>query len=115
MHVPGYSDATYVEGFAILGTFCIEHAWVEKNGEIIDPTLPGDNLVYFPGLQFKGQKNLSEALQIPKEPYCEDLPLFYRFGWAGSDSEEFAAARREAMKYSDSLCKQSSGIVVEDS
>ncbi len=115
MHVPGYADATYVEGFAVLKGLCIEHGWVEKDGEIIDPTLPGDDFVYFPGLRFKGQKSLSEALYIPKEPYCEDLPLFYRFGWAGSGSEEFTAARRKAMKYSDSLCEKSSRIVDEDS
>lgn len=104
MHVPGYANATYVEGFAVQGGLCIEHGWVEREGEIIDPTLPEANMRYFPGLRFEGQLNLSKALQTPREPDCDDLPMFFRFGWGGSDSEEFLEARKEAMEYSNSLC-----------
>lgn len=103
MHVPGFANATYVEGVAVLNGLCIEHGWVEKDGEIIDTTLPDGDLVYFAGLRFAGQAKLSKALQIPKESYCDDLPLFYRFGWGGSDSEEFTAARKKAMDYNNML------------
>ena len=44
---------------------------------IIDPTLSENDLVYFPGLRFKGQQGLAKAMQISK-PKCtvEDLPIF---------------------------------------
>jgi hypothetical protein len=42
--VPGYQAATYAEGIVVQvvegGGFPFEHGWVEKDGEIIDPTLP---------------------------------------------------------------------------
>jgi len=91
--IPEYADADYVEGMAVVdGVLPIEHGWVEKNGEIIDPTLPDDDLAYFAGLRFNGGLGLSKAIQIPKPDYCEDLPIFYRFGWGGIDSPEFRAA-----------------------
>ena len=99
--VPGYRAATYVEGIVVQmvegGGFPFEHGWVEKDGEIIDPTLPSHELVYFPGLRFVGVLGLAEALAIPKPAYTtEDFPIFYRFGWGGADSPEFSQAQREA-------------------
>jgi len=96
--VPGYQAATYGEGIAVqAGGFSFEHGWVEKDGEIIDPTLPSHKLVYFPGLRFVGLRGLAEALAIPKPDYTtEDFPIFYRFGWGGADSPEFSQARRDA-------------------
>ena len=71
----------------------IEHGWVEKDGVIIDPTLPDDDLDYFPGLRFKGQRGLAKAMKIPKPKRTrEDFPIFYRFGWGGIDSPEFRAS-----------------------
>jgi hypothetical protein len=101
--VPGYRAATYVEGIVVQvvegGGFPFEHGWVEKDGEIIDPTLPSHELVYFPGLRFVGVLGLAEALAIPKPDYTtEDFPIFYRFGWGGADSPEFSQARREAYR-----------------
>lgn len=88
-----YADADYIEGMAVVdGVLPIEHGWVEMNGEIIDPTLPDDDLAYFAGLRFKGGLGIAKAFHIPKPDYCEDLPIFYRFGWGGIDSPEFRAA-----------------------
>ena len=115
MYVPEYADATYVEGIAVVKTgLCIEHGWVENDGEIIDPTLPDDSLMYFSGLRFQGQMGIAEAIQIPKEPWCEDLPFFYRFGFGGNDSPDFTDARKEAEAYSNSLAMKKSPATAGD-
>ena len=60
LNVPEYAQADYVEGMAVIGgAMVIEHGWVEKDGVIIDPTLPHDDLDYFPGLRFEGQRGLA--------------------------------------------------------
>jgi hypothetical protein len=94
LYIPDYANADYVEGLAVIGgAMVIEHGWIERDGMIIDPTLPHDDLDYFPGLRFKGQRGLAEAMKIPKtERTREDFPIFYRFGWGGIDSPEFRAA-----------------------
>jgi len=98
--VPEYADAEYVEGIAVNRyRITLEHGWVEKDGVIIDPTLPDDELVYFPGLRFKGLHGLSEALRIPKPEWSEDLPIFYRFGWGGIESHEFRSAWIAAYRF----------------
>jgi len=91
--VPGYESADYVEGYAIYKSHSIEHGWVEKNGVIVDPTLPRDVLTYIPGLRFTGRTGLEEAKQIPKPKHTsKDFPIFYRFGWAGQEHPEMKAA-----------------------
>jgi len=101
MYCREFCNATYVEGIA--GVPLIEHGWIELNGEIIDPTLPDVDLVYFPGLRFTGGRELSKAIKMPKNHWSEDLPIFYRFGWGGCDSPEFMAARKSAEIYLESL------------
>ncbi len=99
--IPEYAGADYVEGLAVIGkVLVIEHGWIEKDGVIIDPTLPDKDLDYFPGLRFTGQRGLAEAMQIPK-PWRtkEDFPIFYRFGWGGIDRPEFRAALIAANRY----------------
>jgi hypothetical protein len=77
--------------------YLIEHGWVEKEGIVIDPTLPLEELRYIAGLRFRGQSGIGEAMVIPKSEYTEeDLPFFYRFGWAGSGNPDFAKARADA-------------------
>jgi hypothetical protein len=107
--LPEYANATYVEGFAVLPSGVpLEHGWVEMNGEIIDPTLIGDGITYFPGLRFDGERGIAEAFTIPKPDYTEeDLPIFYRMGWGGSDSPEFSDASRRAWEFARELCGQS--------
>ena len=95
-NVPEYAKADYVEGMAVLGGLPIEHGWVEKNGIIIDPTLPDDQGEYFPGLRFSGEYGLAEALQRFKSP---ELPFFYHFGWGGVDCPEFKGALIAAYRH----------------
>jgi hypothetical protein len=108
--LPEYANADYVEGLAVIGgTLVIEHGWVEKDGVIVDPTLPARELAYFPGLRFTGQRGLAEAMRIPKPEHTgEDLPIFYRFGWGGIDSPEFRSALVAAYRYAgaEALAKQ---------
>jgi hypothetical protein len=98
--VAEYADAEYVEGMVVeRHGLVLEHGWVEKDGVIVDPTLPEDELVYFPGLRFKGLRELSEALRIPKPRGTEDLPIFYRYGWGGVESPEFRSACVAAYRF----------------
>lgn len=89
-----YGNADYVEGLAVdQDGLVIPHGWVEKDGVIIDPTLPTDELAYFPGLRFSGREGLEEALEIPEpEDTSEWLPIYKRFGLHGIDSPDYRAA-----------------------
>jgi len=111
--IPDYANADYVEGLAVIGrVLVIEHGWVEKDGVIIDPTLPDKDLDYFPGLRFKGQQGVAEAMRIPKPKHTkEDFPIFYRFGWGGIDSPEFRGALAAAYRFAgmEGLAKQYEG------
>jgi hypothetical protein len=62
------------------------------NGVIVDPNLPDDELLDYPGLRFRGRQGISEAMRIPKPRDLDDLPILDRFGEGGSDSPEFVAA-----------------------
>ena len=97
-----YEEATYVEGIIHDGV-TIEHGWIEFNGEILDPTLPSEDLIYFPGLRFEGMKEVSKAMRLPQPDWCEDFPFFYRFGWGGGNSPEFRAAWEGALRYCNRL------------
>jgi hypothetical protein len=101
MDIPEYAEADYVEGLAVIDqAVVIEHGWVEKDGMIVDPTLPSEEMVYFPGLRFEGQRGLAAAVKIPKPKRTrEDFPIFYRFGWGGIDSPEFRAALIAANRF----------------
>jgi len=91
--VPGYEEADYVEGVIVtVKDVVTEHGWVELNGVIVDPTLPDDELLYYPGLRFRGRQGISGAMRIPKPRDLDDLPILDRFGEGGSDSPEFVAA-----------------------
>ena len=98
--VPEYAQADYVEGMAVTGGLAIEHGWLEKDGVIVDPTLPREDLIYLPGIRFRGERGIAEAIKMPKPEYTEeDLPFFYRFGWGGIASPEFRAALVAAYRY----------------
>ena len=86
MKLPDYGEASYVEGWAVLqGGMPIEHGWLVQNDTIIDPTLPDDLGVYFPGLEFKGRKGIEEFLATPKGRKCKNKPYLFAFGWGGMD------------------------------
>jgi hypothetical protein len=62
-----FAGAAYVEGFAVnRHRLVFEHAWIEHEGAILDPTLPEDDLVYFPGLRFVGRDELIQANALPE-------------------------------------------------
>src|SRR4051794_10411148 len=94
LNVPGYEDATYVEGVAVHPCgLATEHGWVEHRGEVLDPTLPDHECLYFPGLRFQGRAGLCRAIDaIPRKKGDPDVPLFFRFGWGGADSLEVCRA-----------------------
>src|SRR6516165_9317271 len=102
-NVPGYKRATYVEGIAVVDGMCVEHGWVERDGEILDPTLPQEELVYFAGLRFEGEPGIAEGIKRPKPNSVEDLPFFNRYGRDGLDSPELRSAWIQALDYSNSL------------
>lgn len=103
-YVPDYAQADYVEGIAVFGGLVIEHGWIECNGEVIDPTLPTEDIVYFPGLRCEGQLELS---RLVGETQSVGVPLFYAFGWGGKSHAGFREARRLAMAYSESVISKS--------
>ena len=78
-HVNQEIFTRYCEGADIAvieGVMVIEHGWVERDGMVVDPTLPRDNMVYFAGLRFRGQTEIAEAMQIPKPPRTtDDFPI----------------------------------------
>ncbi len=85
--LPGSS---YIEGYAIIGgALVIEHAWIEYQGETIDPTLPEGAGEYFPGLRYSQAELLEALAEIP------ELPIFYRFGWGGQESPSMREANRK--------------------
>lgn len=62
-----YADASLIEGWVFrIGATAIEHGWIVKDGKVIDPTLCEKPIVYFPGLEFRGRKEIKEfdALSI---------------------------------------------------
>lgn len=92
-HVPEYQGADYVEGVIVNHRHVVtEHGWVEFRGVIVDPTLPDDELLYYPGLRFTGRHGISEAMRIPKASDLDDFPILDRFGEGGGDSPEFVEA-----------------------
>jgi hypothetical protein len=99
-YCPEFANATYVEGIVVRPglPLIIEHGWLEIDNQIVDPTLTDAHLTYFPGLRFEGQAGLANGLKVPKSD-GGDLPLFYRYGFGGYDSEEFRSARQLATTF----------------
>jgi hypothetical protein len=81
-----YNEASYIEGWVMdhVG-LAFEHGWIVKDGKIIDPTLPTQVAVYFPGLEIKGRKGIEEFLATPQGKKCKRSPFFFAFGWGGMD------------------------------
>ena len=75
-------EATYVQGFVVIvGKRCtpMEHAWLELEDRIIDPSLPFlkgavETFHYFPAQRLT-VKQLKAAIEEAKEDYPEDPPL----------------------------------------
>jgi len=75
-------NVTYVQGFLVITgkrSAPLEHAWLELDDCLVDPTFPllrqsAQNLVYFPA-QRLSVKQLKAAIEEAKEDYPEDPPL----------------------------------------
>lgn len=75
-------DATYVQGFLVVAAKrCApqEHAWLEAEEAVIDPSFPflkqaAEKLHYFPAQKLTA-KQLKVAIEEAKEDYPEDPPL----------------------------------------
>jgi hypothetical protein len=93
------ANASYIEGWAILRGFPIEHAWIVHQDKIIDPTLPADEGLYFPGLEFQGRLGINEFLATAQGKECKKSPFLYAFGWGGMLSPSFHKCYEEAMGY----------------
>jgi len=72
----------------------IEHAWILKDGYVIDPTLPCSVIAYFAGLEFLGRSEVKDFLATKEGGKCRKSPFFYAFGFGGGMSPSFAAAAR---------------------
>ena len=104
--LPEYADAYYVEGMVVsasrplLAGLPYEHGWVEMDGRIIDPTLPSCDAVYFTGLRCRGAAEVMKLKDGPKAFWASrDLPLFYCYGWGGTESVEFRSAVIAAYRF----------------
>lgn len=74
--MPELAAGEYVEGYAIASDSHIvfEHAWVELDGRVIDPSCPAGHLAYFPGLHFDraaAQHAVTDDLELPVMWRCE--------------------------------------------
>ena len=116
-YVPEYAEAVYVEGIAVYRDgLHFEHGWIECDGEIIDCTLPSEDLIYYSGLRCEGRLGISKIMVATKSV---GVPFFYSFGWAGRDLPSFQEARRLALEYSNAIlakstktdCEQPHGLV----
>jgi hypothetical protein len=96
-------DAVYVEGFAAEHGLEFEHGWLEWKGQIIDPTLPHEDLRYYGGVRVQGKKALTMTmLKTPDQTGCNsplDLPLAWRFGWGGSEHSGYQKALHRARNF----------------
>lgn len=104
MQMADYADASYIEGWIVVPNMPFEHGWIVMDGRIIDPTLPNNPGVYFPGLEFQGRAGIETFLATAEGKKCKKTPFFYAFGWAGMKSPSFRRCYDEAMAYFQRLC-----------
>lgn len=80
-------EGFYVEGWAVTldNQLVIEHAWLELDGRIVDPTRWQDDLAYFPVLRFEKAQMLEALTDCPRLPInwrggarLRDNPAYYR-------------------------------------
>ncbi len=110
----------YVQGFLVIieNPFSLqEHAWVETDDAIIEPSLPhigysADALRYFPA-QILSEADLASAIEIAKEDYPEDNPLpvygdapYAYYGDVMLGGEPYQEAYQQAQALSQQLTQQ---------
>lgn len=96
-------DAVYVEGWAVRlkDGEVFEHGWLEREDEILDPTLWDEDLGYFAGLRFTLDE--VERVKIETAGTSEsELPLAWRIGgWSGSDDPAYREAYEAALAHAE--------------
>jgi hypothetical protein len=97
MEVSELARGQYVEGWItpITIPIAIEHAWIELDGQIIDPTPKSWTVqfAYFPGLRLSKDK-LMQAVGDDGR-----LPIVWRYGWGGMEHPGYREAYRQALDY----------------
>jgi hypothetical protein len=95
----------YVEGHCVShGWFVFEHAWVEMDGKIVEPTLlkdaTGNNLAYFAGPCFTLAQVLEEcrAKRASRRTVAQ-LPLVRKWGRGGMDHPLFQQSYLSAWSF----------------
>jgi hypothetical protein len=90
MTLEEYAYASLIEGWAVVaGALPIEHAWIVRDGVLVDPTLPSESIEYFAGLEFRGRSGIEAFLMTPRGSKCRKTAFFYAFGWGGMESPSF--------------------------
>ncbi len=82
------AGAEYVEGWVVTkgSRQIIEHGWLENDGEVVDPTLPGEVEAYFAGLRFTAAQ-AREAFEQAKGK----LPVAWYLAYDLGDKDAYAA------------------------
>jgi hypothetical protein len=95
-------DAFYVEGWAVTldNRLVIEHAWIEIEGKIIDPTRWHSKMAYFPVLRFDRNQVLEALAECPK------LPVNWRGGARLRDNPAYHRAWKDARALAQSQLAQ---------
>jgi len=111
---------SYVQGFLVIAgkpSSPLEHAWLEKDDRIIDPTLPylggtAADLHYFPAQRIR-VKQLKALVEEAQEDYPEDDPLpiygatpYAYYGDVMLGGQEYLEAHERASKFSTALIHQ---------
>ncbi len=92
--------AFYVEGFTVHHGLVFEHAWIELDGEIIEPASAWrqkDDVEYFAGIRY----SRSEAIELHEE--LHGLPFAWMDGNWGLTDPAYQRAAGEAAAYSRSV------------
>src|SRR3712207_6711599 len=97
LEVPELAHGQYVEGWIVPTTIpiAIEHAWIELDGQIIDPTPKSwiTPFAYFPGLRLSKDEFMEAVTDDGR------LPIVWRYGWGGMEHLGYSEAYRQALAY----------------
>ena len=97
MELPELAHGYYVEGWFvnIALPVPIEHAWIELDGQIIDPTPVSWSVhhAYFPALRFTKHEIAQEIMETV------ELPIAWRYGWSGMKHPDYARAYKQAWSF----------------
>jgi hypothetical protein len=97
LEVPELARGQYVEGWIVPITIpiAIEHAWIELDGQIIDPTPKSwiTQFAYFPGLRLSKDELMHAVADDGR------LPIAWRYGWGGMEHPGYSEAYKHALSF----------------